>query len=57
MYSSILMLENIEYHHFNWSESILEEIVNLFQFNSGPWGPTIWIKFPVSYELGPLQVN
>ena len=41
MYSSILMLENIWYHHLNWSASNSQEIANLFQFNFGPRGPTI----------------
>ena len=38
MYSSILMLENIWYYHFTWSGPNSQEIVNLFQFSSGPPG-------------------
>ena len=38
MYSSILMLENIWYHHFTWSGSNSQEIVNLFLVTHGVWG-------------------
>ena len=41
MYSSILMLGNIWYYHFTWCGQNSQEIVNLFQFSLGPWGPTI----------------
>ena len=57
MYSSILMLENIWYYHFTWSGSNSQEIVNLFPFDSGPWGPTIGTKFIISYEFSPFQVK
>ena len=57
MYSSILMLENIWYYHFTWRELNSQEIVNLFQFNSGHWGPTIRTKFTISCEFGPFQVK
>ena len=56
MYSSILMLENI-YHHFTWSGSNSQEIVNWFQFNSGPQGLKIGTKFTISYEIGPPKVK
>ena len=56
MYSSILMLENI-YHYFTWSGRNSQEIVNLFQFSSGPSGPTSRIAFTISCEFGPLQVK
>ena len=57
MYSSILMLENMLYHHFTWSGSNSQEIVNLFQFNSGPLGPAVVTKFTSSCEFCPLQVK
>ena len=57
MYSSILILEKIQYHCFTWSGPNSREILNLFQFSSRPWGPTIGIKFTISSEFGPLQVK
>ena len=57
MYSSILMLGNIWYYHFTWSGPNSQEIVNLFQFSSGPRGPTIGTKFTISCEFSPLQVK
>ena len=57
MYSSILMLENIWCHYFTWSGSNSQEIVNLFQFSSGPQWLTIGRKFTLSYEFGPLHVK
>ena len=60
MYSSILMLENILYHHFAWSVPNLQEIVNLLQFSSGPQMEKtynfLWIwstagKMMISYVL------
>ena len=57
LYPSILMLQNIWYHHFTWSGPNSQEIVNLFQFSSGPQGPTIGTKFTISCEFGPLQVK
>ena len=52
MYYSILMLENI--YCFTWSEPNLQEILNLFQFSSGP---SIGVKFTFSREFGLLQVK
>ena len=57
MYSSILMLENIWYHHFTWSGPNSQEIVNFFQFSSGPRGSSIRTKFSISYEFSLLQVR
>ena len=54
---SIVMLENTWYHHFIWSGPNSQEIVNFFQFSSGPRGPTIGTKFTISCEFGPLQVK
>ena len=54
MYPSILMLGNIWYYHFTWSGPNSQEIGNLFQFNSGPQGPTIKTKFTISCEFRPL---
>ena len=41
--------------YLKWTNS--QETVNLFQFNSGPRGPTIEAKFIISYEFGALQVK
>ena len=41
MYSSILMLQNIWHHHFSWSGSNSQDIVNLLQFSSGPEDPQL----------------
>ena len=61
MYCSILMLKNIWYYHFTWSESNSQEIVNFFQFSLDPQleqkGPTIGTKSPISGEFAPLQVK
>ena len=57
MYYSILMLENIWYHHFTWRSPNSQEYVNLFQFSSGPRGPTNGRKLTISCEFGPLQVK
>ena len=57
MYSSTLMLGNVWYYHFAWSGPNSQKIVNLFQFSSGPWGPTIGTKFTISWKFGPLQVK
>ena len=57
MYSSILMLENTWHHLLIWCGPNSGEIVNLFQFSLGPWGPTIGTKFPISSEFGPLRVK
>ena len=57
MHFSFLMLENIWYDDFTWSESNSQEIVNLLQFNSSPWGPTIGTKLTISYEFDPPQVK
>ena len=54
MYFFILMLENIWYYQFTWSGPSSPEIVNLFQFSSVSWRPTIGTKFPISSEFGPL---
>ena len=56
-YSSILMLGNMWHHHFTWSGPNSQEIVNLFQFSSGPRGPTIGAKFPISCEFSLFQVK
>ena len=45
MYSSILILRNIWYYNFTWKGPNLQKIVNLFQFCSGPRGPTVATKF------------
>ena len=55
MYSSLLIIENICHHHFSWIGSNIQEIVNLFQFSSGPRGRTIGTKFTVSCQFGQLQ--
>ena len=57
MYPSILMLGDIWNYHFTLSGPNLQEIVNLFQFSSGPRGPTIGTKFTISCEFYPLQVK
>ena len=57
MYSSILLLRTIWYFHFTWSGPNSQETVNLFQFSSGPWGPTIGTKLTISCEFGLLQVK
>ena len=57
IYSFILMLGNLWYYHFTWSGANLQEIVNLFQFSSGPWGPTIGWEFTISCEFDPLQLK
>ena len=51
------MLENIRYHYSTWSGLNSEEIVNLFQFSSRPWGLKNGTKFKISSEFGPLQVK
>ena len=56
MYSSTVMLRNIWYYYFTWCGANSQEIVNLFQFSLGPWGPTIAIKFTISCEFGPFWV-
>ena len=57
MYSSILMLENIWYHHFTWSVSNSQEIGNLFEVSPSPRGPTNGKKTHNLREFGPLQVK
>ena len=57
LYSSILLLRTIWYFHFTWSGPNSQETVNLFQFSSGPWGPTIGTKLTISCEFGLLQVK
>ena len=57
MHSSILVLENICYYHFTWSGPNSQEIVDLFQFSSGPRGPAIGRKFTIPCEFGPLQAK
>ena len=56
MYSSILMVGNIWYN-FTWSGPNSQQIVNFFQFNSGPSGPKVGTTFTFSCEFGPLQVK
>ena len=41
IYSYILLLGNIWYYHFTWSGPNSQEIVNLFQFSSGPGNPQL----------------
>ena len=42
---------------FYLKQTKFTKIVNLFQFSSGPRGPTIGTKFTISYEFGLLQVK
>ena len=57
MYSSILILENIWYHHFTYSGPNSQEIVNFYQFCLGPPGFTIGAKFTISCEFSPHKVK
>ena len=57
MYFPYIILENIWYHHFTWSGSNSQEIVNFVPL-MGPWGPELnWNKFTISCEFNPLQVK
>ena len=47
--------KHISSFYLKWIE--FTKIVNKFQFNSGPRGPTIGTKFTISCEFGPLPVK
>ena len=57
IYSSILIQENIWWHNFSWSSPNSQELVNLFQFSSGPRGSTIGEKLKIPCEFDPRQLN
>ena len=51
------MLENIWHHHFTWSVTNSQEIVNFVSI-VGPRGPELnWNKFTISCEFDPLPVK
>ena len=57
MYSPTLMLENIWYHYSTQRGQNAQEIVNFYQFKSGPREFKIEAKFTISFEFSPLQVK